>query len=382
MQSLLTGGAVSLLFTLFLTPLFIRLFHRLQWGQFIRDDGPVTHHAKRGTATMGGVVFILASIVGYFVGSLTGGRPVTVSALLVLLLMVGLGIVGFLDDFLKIRNQRSLGLGGWAKIAGQVVVATVFALLALQFPRSARKADGTPFTSTPGSPNVSIVRDQWFDGSVLSFTALFGVVAGTIVFVVWIWLIVTSTSNGVNIADGLDGLATGSSIFAIGSYIIIGFWQFNQSCFDRTLDRDNVALCYDVRDPLSLAIVAACITGALVGFLWWNTSPAQIFMGDTGALALGGALAALAVLSHTELLLLFIGGLFVMVAGSVIVQRLYFKATRGRRIFLMSPIQHHFELKGWAEVTIVVRFWIIGGLLVALGVGLFYLEWLTRAAAA
>ena len=382
MLSLLTGGAVSLLFTLFLTPLFIRLFHRLQWGQFIRDDGPVTHHAKRGTATMGGVVFILASVVGYFVGSLTGGRPVTVSALLVLLLMVGLGVVGFLDDYLKIRNQRSLGLGGWAKIAGQVVVATAFALLALQFPRSARDADGQAFSVTPASANVSIVRDQWFDGSVLSFTALFGVVAGTIVFVVWIWLIVTSTSNGVNIADGLDGLATGASIFAIGSYIIIGFWQFNQSCFDRDLDADNVAFCYDVRDPLSLAIVAACITGALVGFLWWNTSPAQIFMGDTGALALGGALAALAVLSHTELLLLFIGGLFVMVAGSVIVQRLYFKATRGRRIFLMSPIQHHFELKGWAEVTIVVRFWIIGGLLVALGVGLFYLEWLTRAAAA
>ncbi len=382
MLSLLTGGAVSLLFTLFLTPLFIRLFHRLQWGQFIRDDGPVTHHAKRGTATMGGVVFILASVVGYLVGSLTGGRPLTVSALLVLLLMVGLGVVGFLDDYLKIRNQRSLGLGGWAKIAGQVVVATAFALLALQFPRSGRDADGRPFTVTPGSANVSIVRDQWFDGSVLSFTALFGVVAGTIVFVVWIWLIVTSTSNGVNIADGLDGLATGASIFAIGSYIIIGFWQFNQSCFDRDLDADSVPFCYDVRDPLSLAIVAACITGALVGFLWWNTSPAQIFMGDTGALALGGALAALAVLSRTELLLLFIGGLFVMVAGSVIVQRLYFKATRGRRIFLMSPIQHHFELKGWAEVTIVVRFWIIGGLLVALGVGLFYLEWLTRAAAA
>jgi phospho-N-acetylmuramoyl-pentapeptide-transferase len=180
------------------------------------------------------------------------------------------------------------------------------------------------------------------------------------------------------VTDGLDGLASGTSIFAIGSYVIIGFWQFNQSCFQSDLS-ENVSLCYNVRDPLDLAIVAACITGALVGFLWWNTSPAQIFMGDTGSLALGGALAALAVLSRTELLLLFIGGLFVIEPGSVIIQRVYFKLTRGKRIFLMSPIHHHFELKGWAEVTVVVRFWIIGGLLAALGVGLFYLEWLSRA---
>ncbi len=384
MQALLTGAGVSLVFTLFLTPLFIRLFRRLQWGQFIRDDGPVSHHAKRGTATMGGVVIIMAAIVGYFVGHLTSGSGIsgfgiTVNGLLVLFLMVGLGAVGFVDDYLKTRNQRSLGLGGWAKIFGQVLVATVFALLALQFPKTGVQADGQPFTVTPGSLNISIVRDQWFDGSVLSFSALFGAAAGVVVFVVWIWLIVTSTSNGVNVTDGLDGLATGASIFAIGSYVIIGFWQFNQSCFDRTLEAANVLLCYDVRDPLDLAVVAACITGALVGFLWWNTSPAQIFMGDTGSLGLGGAIAALAVLSRTELLLLFIAGLFVIEPGSVIVQRAYFKITRGRRIFLMSPIHHHFELKGWAEVTVVVRFWIIGGLLAAAGVGLFYLEWLTRA---
>jgi phospho-N-acetylmuramoyl-pentapeptide-transferase len=133
-----------------------------------------------------------------------------------------------------------------------------------------------------------------------------------------------------------------------------------------------------VRDPLDLAVVAAAIVGALVGFLWWNTSPAQIFLGDTGSLALGGALAAFAILSHTELLLVLIGGLFVIEAGSVILQRAYFKATRGKRIFRMSPIHHHFELKGWAEVTVVVRFWIIAGLLVAAGVGSFYLEWLSR----
>jgi len=377
-QSLLTGAAVSLLFTLFLTPLFIRLFHRLQWGQFIRDDGPVTHHAKRGTATMGGLVFILASVVGYFVGHLNNVRGITVSGLLVLFLMVGLGLVGFIDDFLKTRNQRSLGLGGWAKVAGQLIVGTVFALLVLQFPRSAIGAGDRRVTATPGTTNISIVRDTWFDGSVLSFTALLGAGLGLAVFVVWIWLIVASTSNGVNVTDGLDGLATGASIFAIGSYVIIGFWQFNQSCFDTSLS-ESIGLCYDVRDPLDLATVAACITGALVGFLWWNTSPAQIFMGDTGSLALGGALAALAVMSRTELLVLFIGGLFVIEPGSVILQRAYFKITRGKRIFLMSPVHHHFELKGWAEVTVVVRFWVIAGLLSALGVGLFYLEWLTRA---
>ncbi|GAA4740870.1 phospho-N-acetylmuramoyl-pentapeptide-transferase [Amnibacterium soli] len=380
MQSLLTGAVVSLLFTLFLTPLFIRLFHRLQWGQFIRDDGPVSHHAKRGTATMGGVVFIVASVVGYFVGHLNDVRGITISGMLVLFLMVGLGLVGFVDDFLKTRNQRSLGLGGWAKVLGQVIVATVFALLVLQFPRTADGAGGKTYSATPASPTISIVRDQWFDGSVLSFTAWLGIGLGTVAFIIWIWVIVTSTSNGVNVADGLDGLATGASIFAIGSYVIIGFWQFNQSCFDRTLEAANVPLCYDVRDPLDLAVVAACITGALIGFLWWNTSPAQIFMGDTGSLALGGALAALAVLSRTELLLLLIGGLFVLEPGSVILQRAYFKITHGKRIFLMSPVHHHFELKGWAEVTVVVRFWIIGGLLVAAGVGLFYLEWLSRAA--
>ena len=377
MVSLLTGAGVSLLFTLFLTPLFIRLFHRLQWGQFIRDDGPRSHHAKRGTATMGGVVFILAAVVGYFVGHLNDLSEITVSGLLVLFLMVGLGVVGFIDDFLKTRNQRSLGLGGWAKILGQVVVATIFAVLVLQFPRDAIGAGGNRYIATPATPTVSIVRDQWFDGSVLSFTALFGATVGVIVFVVWIWLIVAATSNGVNVTDGLDGLATGSSIFAIGSFVIIGFWQFNQSCFHALTA--NVGICYDVRDPLDLAVVAACITGALIGFLWWNTSPAQIFMGDTGSLALGGALAALAVMSHTEILLLLIGGLFVIEPGSVILQRAYFKATHGKRIFLMSPVHHHFELKGWAEVTVVVRFWIIAGLLVALGVGLFYLEWLTKA---
>jgi phospho-N-acetylmuramoyl-pentapeptide-transferase len=366
-RALLTAGAVSLAFSLFLTPLFIRLFHRLQWGQFIRDDGPKSHHAKRGTATMGGIIIILATLVGYFIAVLTsGGDGWSISAMLVLFMMVGLGIVGFVDDFLKTRNQRSLGLGGWAKVAGQVVVATVFAILAINFPNKQG--------FTPASTDISVIRDLPIDLLLLGGIPAIGI----LLYLLWINFIATATSNGVNVTDGLDGLAGGASVLAIGSYIIIGFWQFNQSCFSTTIDPDNLYKCYNVRDPLDLAIVATAIVGALVGFLWWNTSPAQIFLGDTGSLALGGAVAALAILSHTEILLILIGGLFVIETGSVIVQRAYFKVTHGQRIFLMSPIHHHFELKGWAEITVVVRFWIIGGLLAAAGVGTFYLEWLSQ----
>ncbi|HEV7811680.1 MAG TPA: phospho-N-acetylmuramoyl-pentapeptide-transferase [Leifsonia sp.] len=368
MRALLTSGALSMAFTLFLTPVFIRLFKRLQWGQFIRDDGPKSHHAKRGTATMGGIIIILGTLFGYFVALLLTGDPTSMSALLVLFLMVGLGLVGFVDDFLKTRNQRSLGLTGWAKVGGQVIVATIWALLAINFPNE----NGV----TPAAMSVSFIRDLPIDFMSITKFGAIGVIVGYGLYLIWINFIVAATSNGVNVTDGLDGLASGASILAIGAYIIIGFWQSIQSCANLRLDPANVAKCYDVRDPFDLAIVATAIVGAVVGFLWWNTSPAQIFLGDTGSLALGGAVAALAILSRTELLLILIGGLFVIEAGSVIVQRAYFKLTHGKRIFLMSPIHHHFELKGWAEVTVVVRFWIIGGLLVAAGVGSFYLEWL------
>ncbi len=365
MIALLMAAAFSLAFTLFMTPLFIRLFGRIGWGQFIRDDGPQSHHIKRGTPTMGGIVFLLGAVLGYFFGHLVTGERVTASALLVLLLMVGLGIIGFIDDFTKTRRQRSLGLGGWAKIAGQAIVATGFAALALAFPDD----NGL----TPASTAISAVRDiEWLD------FAVFGSIGAVIAFAIWVNIIVVSTSNAVNVADGLDGLATGASILSVSAYIFIAFWQFNQSCSNITLDPVNEFRCYDVRDSLDLAIVAAAIGASLIGFLWWNTSPAQIFMGDTGSLAIGGALAALAILTRTELLLVLIGGLFLIVTGSVIVQRIYFKITRGKRIFLMSPLHHHFELKGWAEVTVVVRFWLIGGFFVALGVGLFYLEWVSQ----
>ncbi|GAB3606675.1 phospho-N-acetylmuramoyl-pentapeptide-transferase [Conyzicola nivalis] len=374
MIALLTGAGFSLIFTLLTTPLFIKLFNRIGWGQFIRDDGPQSHHAKRGTPTMGGIVFIIGAVLGYFVGHLVADAPFTLVAFLVMFLMVGLGAVGFLDDFLKTRNQRSLGLGGWSKILGQVIVAAIFAAIALNFPDENNLTPVSKMLDGVQHTYISFVRDiEWLD------FATFGLIGGGILFALWSIIIVVSASNGVNVADGLDGLATGASILAITSYIFIGFWQNNQSCFNPNVydDVDLAFKCYQVRDPLDLAVIAACIVGSLIGFLWWNTSPAQIFMGDTGSLGLGGALAALAILTRTDLLLVFIGGLFLIVTGSVILQRAYFKITKGKRIFLMSPLHHHFELKGWAEITVVVRFWIIAGLFVAAGVGIFYLEWAT-----
>ena len=364
MITLLASASLSLAFSLFLTPVFIRMFKRFAWGQFINIDTPDAHHVKRGTPTMGGIIIILAVLFGYFVSALLTQEPPTISGLLVLFLMTGLGVVGFIDDFLKVHKERSLGLSPVAKIIGQVIVGIIFALLAIQFPNKQGE--------TPASTRVSFIRDLPFD--FLSW----GLVLGVIAFVVWICIIVMFTSNGVNLTDGLDGLAPGSSILAIGSFVIIGFWQFNQSCASVTLDTDVLDKCYDVRDPLDLAVVAATIVGALIGFLWWNTNPAKIFLGDTGSLALGGALAALAILARTELLLILIGGIFVIVAGQVAVQLTYFKLTKGKRIWRASPLHHHFEMKGWAEVTIVVRFWIIAGLFVAGAVGSFYLEWLSR----
>lgn len=360
MIALLIAGGFSLLYSLLLTPLFVRGFRKLHWGQFIREDGPQSHHAKRGTPTMGGLIFISGSVIAYFVGKLIMEETPSPSALLVLLMAVGSAAVGFVDDFMKTRKQQSLGLGGWAKIAGQVLVAVVFAVLALRFPNDAG--------ITPASSHVSLFRDLPFD------FMMFGAVIGLVLFVLWVILIVVSTTNSVNVTDGLDGLAGGASIFVFGAYLVIGFWQSAQGC----LASGYEAGCYLVRDPMDLAVVAAAFLGGLAGFLWWNTSPAHVYMGDTGSLGLGGAIAALAILTQTELLLLLLGGLFIMESGSVIVQRLYFKATKGRRIFLMSPIHHHFELKGWAEVTVVVRFWIIAGLFVVAGVGAFYGEWLLR----
>ncbi|QZY51879.1 phospho-N-acetylmuramoyl-pentapeptide-transferase [Leucobacter tenebrionis] len=359
MIALLIAGGFSLLYSLLLTPLFVRGFNRLRWGQPIRVDGPKEHEVKRGTPTMGGLIFLSGSVIAYFVGKLVMRETPSPSALLVILMAVGAGLVGFIDDFMKARLQNSAGLNGWAKIVGQVVIAVAFALLGLRFANEAG--------ISPVSTSISLFRDTSFD-----FMAL-GAVAGIVLFIIWIMVIVTATTNAVNVTDGLDGLAAGAAIFAFGAYLVIGFWQGAQSC--------AIAVepgCYDVRDPMDLAVIAAAFLGGLAGFLWWNTNPAKVFMGDTGSMAIGGAIAALAILTRTEILLVLVGGLFIIETGSVILQRLYFKVTKGKRIFLMSPIHHHFELKGWAEVTVVVRFWIVAGLFAIAGVGAFYGEWLLQ----
>jgi phospho-N-acetylmuramoyl-pentapeptide-transferase len=300
---------------------------------------------------MGGIVIIGAVVGSYFITHLITQRAVTVSALLVIGLMSGLGLVGFLDDWLKVSKQRSLGLRARTKMLAQSVVALAFAVAGLNFPDERGL--------TPVSLNLSTVRDT-------------SIKLGAVLVVVWVFFMITATSNGVNLTDGLDGLATGAAVMSFGAFILIGVWEFGQSCAISA-----GAKCYEVRDPLDLAVLAAALSGACFAFLWWNASPAKIFMGDTGSLALGGALAGLAITLRTQLLLTLIGGLFAVITLSVILQVSYFKISKGKRIFRMAPLQHHFELLGWGEVTIVIRFWIIAGIMVAGGLGLFYGAWVT-----
>ena len=351
MREILIAGAIALFLSLFGTPGLIRILARRGYGQIIRDDGPSSHHTKRGTPTMGGIIIIFASAVGYFIAHAISQNAVTTSALLVLGLMFGLGCVGFLDDWLKVSRQKSRGLSAKQKIFGQVVIAATFAYLGTHFP----DRDGL----TPISQNLSTVRDT-------------SITLGTTLVVIWVVIMVTATSNGVNLTDGLDGLATGAAVMTFIAFILIGVWEFGQSCAV-----SPGANCYLVRDPLDIAVLSAAMAVACAGFLWWNASPAKIFMGDTGSLALGGALAGIATTLRIELLLIPLGGLFVIISASVILQVAYFKISGGKRIFKMAPLQHHFELMGWGEVTIVLRFWIIAGLCVAAGLALFYAQWVT-----
>ena len=348
MKSILVASALALIIGLVGTPLWIRLVVRLGYGQMIREDGVQTHLKKRGTPTMGGTVLVVAALLGYGAAHLVTATPPTVSGALVLFLMTGLGVVGFVDDYIKVFRQRSLGLRSSAKAIGIVLIGVIFAIGCLHFPNSLQV--------TPASPHLSFLRD-------------FGPSIGPYFFVLWALVLIQATSNGVNLTDGLDGLASGAAGMVLAAYVIIGNWQFRQSC--------AAALgphCYDVRDPLDLAIVAAAVLGACFGFLWWNAPPAKIFMGDTGSLALGGALVGLAITTRTQFLMAILAGLIVLITLSVIIQVGGFKLT-GKRVFKMAPLQHHFELSGWAETTIVVRFWLTQGLFVAIGLGLFYLEW-------
>jgi phospho-N-acetylmuramoyl-pentapeptide-transferase len=351
MRNVLVAALASLIVSLLGTPFAIRLFRARGYGQLIRDDGPTTHHTKRGTPTMGGTVIIAATITGYLAAHVVFLRGFTASGLLVLGLMAGLGGVGFVDDFIKIRKQRSLGLTAMAKFGGQAVIAIAFGILATRFANVRHL--------TPVSTHLSFVRDYGLD-------------FGAVIFVIWAYLMVAATSNGVNLTDGLDGLATGASTMVFGAYVVIAFWKFGNSCVV-----SNAGNCYNVRDPLDIAIVSAAAMGACFGFLWWNASPARIFMGDTGSLALGGALAGIAMTTRTELLLIVLGGLFVVETISVILQVAFFRGFR-RRLFNMAPVHHHFELAGWNENTVIVRFWIIAGLAVAFGLGVFYAEFLSE----
>lgn len=344
MIALLVAGATAFVFAIFSTPAAIRILIRNDIGQFIRDD--VEGHAhKKGTPTMGGIVILAAVVVGYLVAHLRvwvpgdgftfSWRQFSGPGLLAISAALGMGAIGFLDDYSKVRRERNLGLSKRWKFLGQLAIAALFAWGAV-------------------AADVS---------TELSFTRGLGWDLGPL-YVALVLLMLTATANAVNITDGLDGLAAGSGSLVFGALVIIAFWQF------RNPD------VYELGYALDLAIVAAAVTGAALGFLWWNAAPAQIFMGDVGSQGLGGAMAAVALLSNTHLLLVILGGLYVMETGSVIIQVIAFRGF-GKRVFRMTPIHHHFELAGWPETTIMVRFWIFAGLMVALGLGFFYGDFIT-----
>jgi phospho-N-acetylmuramoyl-pentapeptide-transferase len=355
MRLILVAVGLALAVSILLTPWLIKLFTRQGFGHEIREDGPPSHKTKRGTPSMGGVAILAGIWAGYLgthlIGLALDGTGPSATGLLVLLLATSLGLVGFLDDLIKIRRARNLGLNKTAKTVGQIVSAVLFGVLVLQF----RNADGL----TPASTSLSYVRE------------IATVTLPPLVFVLFVVLIVSAWSNAVNFTDGLDGLAAGSMGMVSAAYVLITFWQYRNAC----ATAPGLG-CYNVRDPLDLALIAAATAGACIGFLWWNAAPAKIFMGDTGSLALGGVIAGLSVTSRTEVLAVVLGALFVAEIVSVVVQILAFRTT-GRRVFRMAPFHHHFELVGWAETTVIIRFWLLTAIACGLGVALFYGEWLS-----
>lgn len=354
MTLILIAAGLALAVALVLTPLLIRMFTRLGLGQEIRDEAPESHQRKRGTPTMGGLSILTAIWASYLgtnlIGLAFGGAGPSASGLLVLGLATALGAVGFTDDYVKLRRSRNLGLNKRAKSAGQLLAAVLFGVLALQF----RNTDGL----TPGSVELSYVRDI----AVFTLTP--------VVFVLFCIVVVSAWSNAVNLTDGLDGLAAGAMSMVTAAYVLITFWQFRNQC-----SVTPGPGCYLVRDPLDLALVAAATAGACIGFLWWNAAPAKIIMGDTGSLALGGIIAGLSVTSRTEILAIILGALFVAEVTSVVVQVAAFR-TSGRRVFRMTPLHHHFELMGWPESALTIRFWLVTAITCGLGVALFYSDWL------
>ena len=348
MTSILLAATIGLFTTLLMTPVAIRLFRVAGWGQRVREPGPnyPQHQEKMGTPTMGGLIIIGGLGVAYAAVGLLR-RDVSMTGGLVMVAGAALALLGFIDDLLKVRRQRSLGLGKAAKVAGQAAVALGFAYGLTQL--------------TTTSTQLSFVRPT-------------GIELGT-AFLPWVFVIMTATSNAVNLTDGLDGLASGSTAMVFAAYVIIAFWQFRHTCEAMPLS----AGCYDLdlETSLDLAVLSAAAMGAVAGFLWWNAAPAKIFMGDTGSLALGGLVAALAIATRTQLLLVVLGGLYVLETASVVLQVISYRIFK-RRLFRMAPIHHHFEVLGWHEFTVIVRFWIVAGLAVAFGLGLFYADYLAR----
>jgi phospho-N-acetylmuramoyl-pentapeptide-transferase len=325
----------------FFTPLLIRQLRLKGIGQQIRDDGPIEHPhvAKAGTPTMGGIAIVLATVVGYLFAhirrtSIAFATP----GWALIALIVGLGIVGWIDDYLGVRARRNLGLRKRGKTLGIVVVAFAFAWLAVHFVHT---------------------------DTHLSFTQPLDIDLGQTGLVLWAVLVVYATANAVNLTDGLDGLATGSAALTFAAFMIIAFTEFRHPDIYGVLPAQ----------ALDQAVVAAAMFGACAGFLWWNAAPARVFMGDTGSLAIGGGMAGLALLTRTHLLLPLLAGLPAIEALSVIVQVVSYRGFR-KRVLRMAPIHHHFEVGGWSEFTVIVRFWLFGGICVALGVGIFYADFL------
>ena len=360
--ALIIGILVSLLVTIAGTPMLIHLVHRLHYGQYIRQDGPKSHLVKRGTPTMGGVAIVLAIVLGWGASALyryvRSGAVPSLSAMLVLFAMLSMGLLGFIDDFAKVRKKQNLGLSVHAKFIGQFIFATIYAVLALIIPTKS----GFPSAQA----GMSFIEKPFFD-----FRFAGGVVAA-IIFVIWVNFLMTAWTNAVNLTDGLDGLAPGSSMIAFAGYAIIAFWESYH-----IKGGTHEGFSYAVSDPLDLTIIACCAAVACFGFLWYNSNPATIFMGDTGSLALGGLFAALSIATHTEFLAIIIGGLYVIEVMSDIIQVTSFKLTH-KRVFKMAPIHHHFELLGWSESKVVVRFWMIEFLFMIVGLMMFYVDWVSR----
>ncbi len=337
------SGSVAFLVAVFSTPFLIRWFRSRRIGQFVREEGPSTHNYKAGTPTMGGIAIVAAVLVGYFMGHVGPEVRFSRTGYLVIIAVFLFGLIGFLDDMIKVRNKRSLGLNKRGKLVAQFAAAIVFAELAVHWAHTA---------------------------TALSFTRINtpGVHLGELGWVVFAVLVMVATSNAVNLTDGLDGLAAGSSTFCFAVLSIIGYWVFRHVTIYHLLPASAI----------DLALASVALAGACLGFLWWNAAPARIIMGDTGALAIGSGLAAVCLLLNLDLLLPIVGGLFVLEAVSVIVQVVSFRLFH-RRVFRMAPFHHHFELLGWPETTVMVRFWVMGGLFAALALGIFYGEFLTVA---